>query len=91
MHPIPDVSGPAMLRCLIENRGLTQFDHVEGVSRVELAGCSRAVPGDGAEEEAFLLSDDACGGDRVHRNRHVEPRSASCLPIAQRPVRSFGG
>jgi HTH-type transcriptional regulator/antitoxin HigA len=23
-HPIPDVSGPAMLRCLIENRGITQ-------------------------------------------------------------------
>jgi HTH-type transcriptional regulator / antitoxin HigA len=29
-HPIPDVSGPEMLRCLIENRGVTQATVARG-------------------------------------------------------------
>lgn len=36
-HPIPDVSGPDMLRCLIENRGLTQAAVARGTGIGESA------------------------------------------------------
>ena len=38
-HPIPDVSGPDMLRCLIENRGVTQaaVAHGSGISESALS------------------------------------------------------
>ena len=38
-HPIPDVSGPDMLRCLIENRGVTQATvaHGSGISESALS------------------------------------------------------
>jgi HTH-type transcriptional regulator/antitoxin HigA len=36
-HPIPDVSGPEMLRCLIENRGVTQAAVARGTGIGESA------------------------------------------------------
>jgi HTH-type transcriptional regulator / antitoxin HigA len=36
-HPIPDVSGPDMLRCVIENRGLTQAAVAHGAGIFESA------------------------------------------------------
>jgi HTH-type transcriptional regulator/antitoxin HigA len=36
-HPIPDVSGPELLRCLIEDRGLSQADVARGAAIRESA------------------------------------------------------
>jgi HTH-type transcriptional regulator/antitoxin HigA len=43
-HPIPDVSGPAMLRCLIENRGLTQAAAARG-SKIGESALSEILAG----------------------------------------------
>jgi HTH-type transcriptional regulator/antitoxin HigA len=43
-HPIPDVSGPDMLRCLIENRGITQAAVARG-SRIGESALSEILAG----------------------------------------------